>query len=178
MQQAKEFLKNVVLNDNEKNKRWENIVTARLKWWEYEYKRKNKSNYFTSEQKQIISKEIQQMAQLETDGGKCPKCKKEWVEERFNNIFGSGRYYKPVCQCYYKCPRCKKHLYDMYVTTRLKENKYTCNSCGWVLMHDGDKRFGPKYEEFYDNQITKPKNINIAKAMKDKKEKEKKNKKK
>ncbi len=177
MKQAKETLKYLVLNENEKNKRWENIVTARLKWWENEYTRLNKSKYFTTGQKELISKEIHQMMQLETDGGKCPKCKKEWIEVEFNNVFGSGRYFEPGCQCYFKCPRCKKHLYDLYVTTRLKMNKYTCPVCGWVLLFDGDIRFGTDYENFYDSQRTKPKNLNIAKAIKDKKEKEKKEKK-
>lgn len=177
MPQAKDFLKNSVLNENEKNKRWENIVTARLKWWDNEYKRLNKSKYFSADQKDFISKEIHQMKHLETDGGKCPKCYKEWSEKKFDNVFGSGRYFKPGCQCYFKCPRCKKHLYDLYVTTRLKMKKYTCPGCGWVLLFDGDTRFGPKYEDFYDSQLTKPKNINIAKAIKDKKDKKKKEKK-
>ena len=174
MQQAKDFLKNEMLTENEKNKRWDNIVTARLKWWENEYKRINKSKYFSAEQKELLSKEIQKMTQLETDGGKCPKCGKDWIEEKFDNIFGSGRYYKPDCQCYFKCPRCKKHLYDLYVTTRLRLNRYTCPVCDWVLLFDGEKRFGRDYENFYDSQRVKPKNINIAKAEKEKKDKEKK----
>ena len=174
MEQAKEHLKKEILTENEKNKRWDNIVTARLNWWEHEYSRLNNLKCFTAEQKEIISKEIQQMAKLETDGGKCPKCKKEWIEVEFNNVFGSGRYFKPDCQCYFKCPRCKKHLYDMYVTTRLKMNKYTCQACGWVLFFGDDKRFGQDYESFYDSQRIKPTNINIAKAIKKRNEEKKK----
>jgi len=177
MQQTKEYLKNEILTENEKNKRWENIITARLKWWEYEYSRLNNLKYISAEQKEIISKEIQQMAMLEADGGKCQKCKKEWIEITFNNVFGSGRYFKPDCQCYFKCPRCKKHLYDMYVTTRLKLANYTCHYCDWVLMFDGDERFGQVYEMFYDSQRIKPTNINIAKAIKKRNEEKKKDKK-
>ena len=174
MQQIKELLNKNVLSENEKNKKWENITTARMKWWEKEYTKINNSIYYSANQKEIISNEIHQMAQLETDGGKCPKCKKEWQKKEFNNMFGFGKYFQPGCQCYFKCPRCKKHLYDMHVTTRLETCKYTCHSCGWVLMYDGEKRCGLKYELFYDSQTIMPKNINIEKAIKEKKEKKKK----
>ena len=63
---------------------------------------------------------------------------------------------------------------DLYVTTRLRLNRYTCPVCDWVLLFDGEKRFGRDYENFYDSQRVKPKNINIAKAEKEKKDKEKK----
>ena len=176
MQVTKNYLKNEILTENEKNKRWENTITTRLNWWENEFKRINKLNCFTAGQKELISKEIRQMTQLEIDGGKCPVCRKEWIVVEFNNVFGSGRYFKPDCQCFFKCPRCKNQLYDLKVTTRLKMKNFTCPGCGWVLLYNGDKRFGPVYEKFYDGQQRKPKNINIEKAEKDKRKKEKENK--
>ncbi len=166
MKQVKTYVNNLFLNGEQKKSRWENIVKARLQWWENEYERLNKLKYFSAGQKELISREIQQMAKLETDGGKCPKCKLSWNEIKFDNAFGAGRYFEPNCQCYFKCPRCKKHLYDVYVTTRLKMDKYTCPGCGWILLYEGEERFGPDYENFYDNQRRKPKNINIKKVQK------------
>lgn len=172
MKRVSEYLE-YKISEESKEKKWNKIMRARIDWWEKEYNRINSVKSIPEKDKEIICKEISLLAALEAQGGKCPRCEREWEKVNFDNIFRSGEYYKPQCQCYFKCPVCKKHLYDSYVTTRLKMNKYRCHYCDWVLLFGNKKRHGAKYELWYDSQRIKPANLNL-KAEQEKKEKEEK----
>ncbi len=170
--ETKQYLKDYELKKEQKIKRWNVIMRARINWFENEYKRINNTNSISNSNKQIICKEIQLIAALELDGGKCQRCGRAWKETIFDNKFGAGRYFEPECQCYFKCPRCKKHLYDMYVTTRLKMTKYQCHFCDWVLLFEGEERHGIAYELWYDREYIKPANINLKKIEEENRKKD------
>ncbi len=170
--QIKEFLEEYKLTDEQKRKRWNGIQHTRMKWFESEYNRINNTSSISNINKQTICDEILAIARLEAQGGSCPRCGKKWKEVIFDNNFGAGKYYMPECQCYFKCPRCKKHLYDMYVTTRLRMDKHQCSFCDWVLIFEGEKRHGVQYELWYDKEYIKPANIDLKKIEKEKREKE------
>jgi hypothetical protein len=160
----------------EKEAIWRKLMKTRIEWWEKEYKRIINAKHIKDSEKDIICKEILMMSQLEIQGGECPRCSKKWIKVEFDNIFRCGSYYKPDCQCFFKCPVCKNHLYDSYVTTRLKLNRYQCPYCDWVLVYEDQKRHGLKYEIWYDNQKVKPANISFKAEEKRKEAEEKKRK--
>jgi DNA-directed RNA polymerase subunit RPC12/RpoP len=170
MAKAAIHLKDYKLNENEKFQRWEKIMSVRGQWFEKEYKRIQKVDVLPELDKKKILKEILAVASLESDGGTCFKCGREWQKIEFDNIFGKGLYYQPRCQCLFKCPCCKSHLYDYYVTTLLRAFKYKCPRCGWGLIikqknSAGEditlERHGASYEAWYDNQRRKPKNMEV-----------------
>lgn len=70
---------------------------------------------------------------IELTGGKCPKCSVEWELVEFNNIMAKGQYYRPTCNCYYSCPRCKYSLHRDDVSGKLADNDYFCTNCGFPL---------------------------------------------
>lgn len=40
---------------------------------------------------------------LEKDGGKCPRCGKEWNKVPVKNVYADFHYYDPACGCYGRC---------------------------------------------------------------------------
>ena len=174
MKAVSQFMKNLP-DGKAKDLSWENIMKKRAIFFENEYKRIDANIKIPEKDKQIICSEIIKVSTLELEGGSCFKCHREWKKIEFNNLFGKGIYYQPQCECLIKCPCCKNELYDYYVTTRLKMKKYRCPHCGFGLYVNDDpnceKRFGKKYEIFYDSLKRKP-----AMIAKTKEEKEKKNK--
>ena len=69
-------------------------------------------------------KDVANFMRIEVDGGKCPKCEKAWKEIVYDNKFGMGRYFEPVCRCYPTC-NCGpawnpiRHLYREWAADQL-----------------------------------------------------------
>ena len=79
---------------------------------------------------------------LHSDGGACPQCSKEWKAVYWENTYGKGFYYEPVCHCYPYCPRCtwtgpsgvhKHWLYMEEAAGSVIKNK--CPECGTKVVH-------------------------------------------
>lgn len=66
---------------------------------------------------------------LETVGGKCPKCKRDWRKVIVKNIYANFEYYKPACECYETCAGCGKSLYGT-VPPGPEKHHYKCPACG------------------------------------------------
>ena len=175
MGKASEYLKTEIKTKKQKENEWIYRIKRRIEWFAREYDRIRNCDKIPDIDKKKICDDILIASGLETDGGKCPKCSKMWKKIEFENVFAAGSYHEPDCQCLMKCPRCKNHLYDYYVTTRLRMSKYVCPFCKWSLKpmvrelneetnRTEEKildRYGVKYEYWYDKQYNKPKNIRM-----------------
>jgi hypothetical protein len=122
------------LSQKEKEKKWNDI---RLRWTE-----QAELNF------QSDNKEVSQLMVLELLGGECPRCHDQWEKIQFDNLFGAGEYYKPVCHCYQSCPRCGIQLYLNDASGQLKENNYFCTNCHFPLTEISEKMVLDKLEEF------------------------------
>ena len=95
------------------------------------------------------------LIKIEMDGGPCPKCTKEWQIVTFANRYGSGGYFKPACECYPRCPRCSRELYEEFSSGILQGRDWRCD-CGYQLWLWGadstshKKRHGSDWEQRYN----------------------------
>ena len=88
-------------------------------------------------------------------GGKCPKCGIGFKRIEFNNNFGYGVYYQPACDCYYKCPRCRRSLHLEDAGGQLAENDYFCTNCGFPLNGLAEDEFLKRVENKYTKKLIK-----------------------
>lgn len=116
---------------------------------------------------------IQALMNLESEGGRCPKCLKEWIEVEKETQFSYMKYYNPNCYCFVRCPLCGKSLHYEDFSGDLKSGK--CGKQGYRrksnmcycghLIKDDKKRiryWGLSFErKNFDllNKIRKRKNI-------------------
>lgn len=112
-------------------------------WEEILRRRANRSIYVGD----AGDKETAMLLQCEVDGGDCPRCGDPWKEITFKNMFGHGRYFEPTCLCYPKCPRCRNWQYEEFSAGILKAHDWKCDACGFQLIVDGKRRYGPNYEK-------------------------------
>ena len=110
---------------------------------------KSRIDFFTNLSKKLQDdikvSELQTIASLEFYGGNCPRCSMSWIKTEFDNMFSTGSYFLPNCDCFYFCPYCETHLYDYEITGYLKNHYFMCPFCGWYLIFDENKRHGFEY---------------------------------
>lgn len=126
----------------EKVKDWQEKLIIRLDQWKALYE---------SVKLDGVRREIIALHRSEIDGNPCPSCGQRWRENEYENIFGYVHYFSPACECYPLCPHCKKWLYFEQVAGKLlvynQPKNLKCSECGWMLMLNGAKRYGPSYEQ-------------------------------
>ena len=105
---------NCLPTEKEKQEKWMRIVGKMMAQAE---------NYFHSRKQNY--KELITTLQNEFDGGNCPKenCRKAWIRIEFDNLFLAGIYFIPNCDCYIKCPVCKKWLYELQLNGYMQPNE-------------------------------------------------------
>lgn len=89
--------------------------------------------------------ELFQLAQLETDGGQCPRCGKLWKPVPVDNIFVQGVYYQPACHCYLYCHVCQRFLHHEEANGQIKDNR--CPRCRVTLGANWRARVLQQHEE-------------------------------
>ena len=139
---------NCLPTEKEKQEKWMRIVGKMMAQAE---------NYFHSRKQNY--KELITTLQNEFDGGNCPKenCRKAWIRIEFDNLFLAGIYFIPNCDCYIKCPVCKKWLYELQLNGYMQPNEngeLKCPECKFYLkiLDNGilKSRHGAGYEKYYD----------------------------
>jgi len=133
----------------------EKIIT----WWERIQQRRGKIAEIAFKNGNI---EYSELLVRESDGGPCPRCKANWKKIEFDNWISEGVYYRPTCDCFYRCPNCNQELYDEQCRGLLKKNKagnILCPDCKWPLLH-GDKIYwGKQWDEWFFANRKNPKKI-------------------
>lgn len=114
---------------------WEKIMDQRGKIAEKAYK--------------LGKKEYAELIVRESDGGKCPRCNKEWKRIEFKDSNNTRIYYRPDCDCFYRCPNCLTELFDEMMRGILAKTNYYCPDCGWPLVKDGKKYWGKSWDEWF-----------------------------
>jgi len=95
------------------------------------------------------------LLRMELDGGACPKCGDPWREVTFENAFAKGRYFRPACDCFIRCPRCERDLYEEDSAGLLQAHDWRCPYCGYrVWGYEGKtetttQRHGREWERRY-----------------------------
>jgi hypothetical protein len=135
--------------DDEKRKLYAEILETR----------KNKIREIWDKTKSpSIRTKLHMLLSAELDGGPCPECGKGWHKVEFNNPFLAGVYYRPVCECFIKCPNCQRIVYDDQLIGMLEKKIFNpdsrqmdvimvCTNCGWTLDDGEKKRYGIEYEQ-------------------------------
>jgi hypothetical protein len=86
------------------------------------------------------------LIQLELDGGACPECGTAWREIKTSE----GQYYEPVCEnCFPRCPRCSRWLYEEAESGVWKRNKYVCE-CGFPMMPMANGQYVKQYGKAFE----------------------------
>lgn len=66
---------------------------------------------------------------LESAGGACPHCKREWKKVEVVNAYADFTYFVPDCRCYETCAKCGMSLYGVTFPNR-EVKEYKCPRCG------------------------------------------------
>jgi hypothetical protein len=66
--------------------------------------------------------------QLQAEGGKCPKCGKDWNRRHYKNRLAEFDIYIPACTCYPRCPMCNRVL-----MVEIDERLDGCTYCGPIF---------------------------------------------
>jgi hypothetical protein len=143
----------------EKDQEWADIMATRFEKWQEIYRST------LSHSKHV---EIMALCECELETGICPLCKGQWREVDFEKQFGKGRYFEPACECYIRCPNCKRWLYDDQVSGTLKANNMHCTNCGWQLVTDSHRRYGLAYEIDQYQEDVRQQRIDMFKTKKKK----------
>lgn len=108
--------------------------------------------------------EYSQLIAYEHDGGNCPRCNKSFRKIEVKNYFWEGFYYRPDCECYYRCPQCEIELFDEMFRGVLKKTDNKCPRCKWPLVKDGKKYWGKDWDKWFkDNRTFNPAKIHELK---------------
>ena len=96
---------------------------------------------------------------LQLDGGECWQCHKPWNLVTVDNAFVTGIYYLPSCDCYPRCPMCRKWLYEDREAGVMDD--WRCTGCGWRMYVKGKddkmyRRWGFAFEERLLRMSKKP----------------------
>lgn len=137
MFKAGELAKSKPKTDDEKYLWWDSICTRLLE----SYEKQKKAEAIGEIEYQMLVGEIR-------GGEKCRTCGIPWAEIRFNDEFGMGLYYKPLCGCSPKCPKCRRSLHIDYAVGRLVGDVW-CDYCGAPIGMEAIK----KLSEPSDNPI-------------------------
>lgn len=122
-------------------------------WWNNIQKRRFRDAELAHD---FGNREYAQLVCLEIDGGKCPRCSRNWRRIEFSNFFGKGFYFRPNCDCFFRCPNCDSELFDEMMRGILKATNHHCPKCKWPLIHDGKKNWGKEVEAIFHEKRNKP----------------------
>jgi len=118
MFKAGDIAKSKPKTDEEKYLWWDSICNRLLD----SYEKQRKAEAISDIEYQMLVGEIR-------GGMKCPTCKISWAEIRFNDAFGMGLYYKPLCGCSPRCPACRRSLHIEHAAGKLVDKAW-CDYCG------------------------------------------------
>lgn len=100
--------------------------------------------------------EYRKLICLELDGGNCTRCHKPWRKIEFSNPIGKGIYYRPNCDCFYRCPNCDSELFDEMERGILQATNHHCPKCKWPLVVDKHRNWGKEIEEKIQAMRSRP----------------------
>lgn len=135
-------------------KAWEKFHDSRLRWYQAMYERSNPEVRALLMAFSVLEFEGEHIPKGEAIATGCPKCGEVWAKKE---IKGYGAYYVPTCECFIKCPACKRYLYDVQALWGKKLTR--CDNCGFHLYNEeGSARYGEGYDKYMsDIEKTNPK---------------------
>ena len=93
----------------------------------------------------FIPLELVTQIEMESFGGPCPKCGKEWAKRYIDNIYVKFEYWQPACRCYPICFNCGNYLlYEIEAGKKFCQNCHIMPSCSQWTSGDTTDKMGQK----------------------------------